>query len=120
MGTYEKRRRWSDQYLREIKDLVGPHLLQATPKWIDIDEASDLMVLGARSQTVAARVRKHRYLERYPHDITFRAKTWGGHKSEMEKVMDGLATCSSTALPRSAKGTLRHGASLICMRSAVP
>ncbi|MEM6277597.1 MAG: hypothetical protein AAF714_11685 [Pseudomonadota bacterium] len=64
-NTYGANRAWSDQYLPEIRRLVGPHLLKPAPEDLDTKQATDLMLLDARDMRLAARVRRPGYTERY-------------------------------------------------------
>ena len=89
MSGYQRDRAWSDRFIPEIKNIVGPRLLCVTPDEIDQKQAADLMVFTARSVTIAARVRRPGFLEKYRHDFTIRARRDSGATTELEKIVDG-------------------------------
>lgn len=87
--SYRDDRKWSDQFLTAIRNIVGPHLLIPSPLEVDMKEAADLIVLRGRDMTIACRVRRHGYADRYPFDITLRAKRDSGCRTELEKIVEG-------------------------------
>lgn len=87
--SYKLDRAWSDQFIPAIRQIVGPHLLVPSPLDVDCQQAADLIVLKARDMTIAARVRRFGYAERYPYEFTIRSKRDSGHKTELSKLMDG-------------------------------
>lgn len=89
MNVYDRNRAWSDQFLPEIKRIVGEHLLEAAPDRLDWYEATDLVLLDAKDARVAARVRRPGYSARYPHQFTIRANTRSGGPSELKKIVNG-------------------------------
>lgn len=89
MGTYNEDRAWSDRYIPEMKRIIGPYLLVESPDEIDRKEAADLIILTGRSLTIACRLRRAEYAERYPYDITIRSRRTNGSKTEFEKIVDG-------------------------------
>jgi hypothetical protein len=89
MNNYESQRAWSDRFIDPIRRLVGQHLLVVTPNMVDMQQAADLMVFTARSLTIAARVRRHEFLARYPTQFTVRSDVPFGYRTEHEKLLDG-------------------------------
>lgn len=89
--SYADNRAWSDQFIPEIARIVGPHLLVPAPFEMDAKQATDLIVLKARDMTIAARVRRRGYLERYPYEFTIRSRLDSGTKTELSKIVDGWA-----------------------------
>lgn len=89
MTDYSKDRAWSDKYIPEICRIVGPHLLVPAEFERDAREATDLIVLHAKDMRIAARIRRHEYLDRYPDDFTFRFHRDSGATTEWEKVIRG-------------------------------
>ena len=89
MPNYATNRQWSDQFLPEVKRLVGAHLLEAAPADQDMREATDLMMLDARDRRVAVRVRRPGFAERFPNDFTLRAKIPSGGQTELSKIVNG-------------------------------
>lgn len=91
MTLYDIDRRWSDRFIPEIQQKVGPMLLVASPFEIDAKEASDLIVLKARDMRIAARVRRPGYAEKYRYQFTVRSRRNNGAKTEMRKLIEGFA-----------------------------
>ena len=86
---YALNRSWSDQFLPDIRRIVGAHLLQVAPDQVDWHEATDLMMLDARDTRVAARVRRPGYAERFPNQFTVRAESRFGGETELAKIVNG-------------------------------
>jgi len=86
MNDYQNQRKWSDKFIPEIKRIVGYHLLEISTLEQDTKQATDLIILNGRDKRIAARMRKQKYENRYPHDITIRSKIEGsnGHSVETE------------------------------------
>ncbi|MDE9449996.1 hypothetical protein J3R80_05880 [Aliiroseovarius sp. Z3] len=89
MNCYGVNRRWSDRFLPEIKRIVGGHLLREAPDLLDMREATDLLLFDARDTRIAARVRRHGYADRYPHQFTIRAESAYGGETELSKIVNG-------------------------------
>lgn len=86
--SYATDRRWSDLMLPQIKQLVGPLLLEAAPLEFDQRQSTDLMVLRARDMRIAARVRRPGY-EKYRHEFTIRMSRDTGAETELSKIVNG-------------------------------
>jgi hypothetical protein len=86
---YKQNRRWSDQYIPLISDIVGRHLLTPATREQDTTQATDLVVVRGGDMRVAARVRRPGYLSRYPDDFTIRTRAWDGGPTEMDKICSG-------------------------------
>lgn len=84
--SYIVDRRYSDQFIPYLKAIVGPLLLGVTPHEQDTQEAADLVVLHASGRTIACRVRRPGYADRYPYDFTIRAARDTGAKTEITKI----------------------------------
>ena len=89
MPTYSEDRAWSDKYIPEMKRIIGPYLLIESTDEIDRKQAADLIILTGRNLTIACRLRRAEYAERYPYDITIRSRRSNGVKTEFEKIVDG-------------------------------
>ncbi len=74
MTFYQVNWSWSDQFLPEIRRIVGGHLLKAAPDPLDHFQATDLVMLDAKDMRVAARVRRPGYSMLYPNQFTIRAQ----------------------------------------------
>ena len=91
MADYGTDRKWSDKLIPQIKRIVGPFLLEPTPFEIDAKQAADLMVFRARDMHIAARVRRPKYLEKFPFDFTIRSQRDSGVETEYSKIVNGFA-----------------------------
>lgn len=87
--SYQSDRSWSDQFLPQVRAIVGPHLLVPAPFELDAKEATDLMVLRARDMTIAVRLRRPGYADKYRYQFTIRSKRDSGSKTEMAKLLEG-------------------------------
>lgn len=87
---YTEQRRWSDGYIPEIKRIVGPLLLTEAPELKDTREATDLIVITARSLDIACRVRRSQYFDDYPFEFTIRKEAQYGGKTELDKIISGF------------------------------
>ncbi|MFD1157923.1 hypothetical protein [Roseovarius aestuarii] len=54
MNHYATNRRWSDQFLPQIKRIVRCHLLETAPDPLDWHQTTDLLMLDARDMRIAA------------------------------------------------------------------
>jgi len=87
--SYGIDRKWSDQFIPAMRKIIGPHLLETSSFEVDTQQAADLVVFRARDVTIACRVRRHGYAERYPYDFTIRSARDSGARTELEKFTDG-------------------------------
>jgi len=81
---------WSDRFIPAIKQAVGPYLLATAPLEVDRHEATDLIVLRNTGQSIAARVRRGNYWQRFQHQITIRVKRDSGSRTEFRKIAEGF------------------------------
>lgn len=89
MNMYDQNRSWSDQFLPDVKRIVGQHLLTEAPNALDWHQATDLLTLDARDTRIAARIRRAGYAEQYPHEFTVRAASARGGPTELAKIVNG-------------------------------
>lgn len=87
--SYQSDRVYSDQFLDEMRTIIGPYLLRPSSLEQDCREASDLVVLLGRDMRIGCRIRRPGYYEKWPRDITFRAWRDNGHTTEFRKILDG-------------------------------
>lgn len=87
--SYEQDRSWSDQFIPHMRMIIGPHLLVPSSVEVDTKQAADLVVFRARDMTIACRVRRYGYAERYPFEFTIRSARDSGARTELEKLTDG-------------------------------
>lgn len=88
-GTYRGDRNWSDQFIPEVKKIVGQYLLATSDIKQDMAEATDLIVLCAQGMRIAVRMRRPGAAEKYPWDFTIRRSRTNGARTEMAKIVDG-------------------------------
>lgn len=92
MPDYAKDREWSDQFIPHIKKIVGPYLLEEAPFEVDTKKAADLILLQAAAVTIACRVRRHGYADKYPNQFTLRYRRDNGAETEYSKICNGFGT----------------------------
>lgn len=88
MIGWESDKLWSDAYLPQIRQIVGPLLLEPAPIEMDQQEATDLKILKARDMRIACRVRRPGYANTYPWEFTIRAAR-KKNATELEKILSG-------------------------------
>jgi len=86
--SYQRDRSWSDLMIGQIRAIVGPHLLQPTSFDMDTKQAADLFVFTAKDMTIAARVRRPGYADKYPFEFTIRSARDNGTTTELSKIID--------------------------------
>jgi len=82
-------KRWSDQFLPEIKRICGEHLISEAPAEEDRSRNTDLMVLHMEPVRIACRVRRYNYFAAYRNDFTIRAARPEGRRTELAKILAG-------------------------------
>lgn len=88
-GRYQREREWSDQFIPEVKKIVGQYLLKTADFRQDTTEATDLIVLCAEGLRIAVRMRRPGAAEKFPFDFTIRRWLANGCPTEMHKIVDG-------------------------------
>jgi hypothetical protein len=58
---------------------------------VDTKQAADLIVLNAENLSIACRVRRYGFHDRYPNQFTIRSKRESGARTELEKIINGFA-----------------------------
>ena len=89
MNCYATNRRWSDQYLPQIKQIIAEHLLTEAPDPLDWQGATDLLNMDVKLRHIAVRVRRPGYADRYPFDFTIRSRLPSGSETELSKIVNG-------------------------------
>jgi hypothetical protein len=90
MPDYNTDRRWSNRFIPELKRIVADLVIATAPDVEDMLRNTDLIVLKAEGQRIACRVRRHRYLTRFPFDITVRSERASGAETELAKIVKGF------------------------------
>lgn len=88
--TFTSNYMMSQQYMPEVRRIVGPFLLQTATWEQDVKEASDLVVMQSGAHRIAVRVRNAKFSDSYPHEFTIRSGTVSGNKTELQKIEDGM------------------------------
>lgn len=89
VSDWKRDKRWSDKFLRDIKRILGEHLIGEPPQEEDSERNTDLMVLRMDAVRIGCRIRKHQYIARYGGEFTIRAGRPSGAKTELTKIIEG-------------------------------
>jgi hypothetical protein len=89
MSDWQHDKRWSDQFIPQIREIVARHLILEAPLEEDVHHNTDLIVLYTSAVRIACRVRRAQYAERYADEFTIRSKRPGGTRTELHKVIAG-------------------------------
>lgn len=89
MPDYATDMRRSCQYMRELKRIVGEHLIGEAPAEEDMHHNTDLVVLRLAAVRIACRVRRREYFDRYSEEFTIRSGRPNGAKTELAKILEG-------------------------------
>lgn len=87
--NYRENRAWSDKFVPKMRELIGPYLLVPSTLEQDTKQAADLVVLRGRDMTIACRVRRPGFTERYPRQFTLRSKLDSHVMTEFRKIVYG-------------------------------
>jgi len=80
---------WAQRFMPDVKQHIGPLLLEEASLDRDQSEATDLIVLTARDMRIGVRIRRPGYAERYPNEFTIRAYRDSGAQTELGKIING-------------------------------
>jgi hypothetical protein len=89
VSRWQADKRWSDKFLRDIKRILGEHLIGEPPMEEDAERNTDLIVLRMDAVRIGCRVRKHKYRDSYQDEFTIRAGRPSGVKTELAKIIEG-------------------------------
>lgn len=87
--NWQADKKWSDQFIPEIKMILGLHLIGEPPIEEDYERNTDLIVLKMDPVRIACRIRKYKYYQKYPDDVTIRSERPSGTKTELTKIVEG-------------------------------
>lgn len=90
MSKYATDRAFSDLFIPQIKLIVGPYLIVPADLKADIKQATDMTILIGRDMTLACRVRRPGFVERYGYQFTIRCLRDSGAETELSKVVNGF------------------------------
>jgi len=105
--TYKDNRKFSDQFLPEIQQILVPYLMGPADIQYDTKEATDLMMIDAKDKRIACRVRRDDAMK-WRHQFTIRYRSQVQTYSELHKIawgfgdwlFYGIANKEETALQR--------------------
>lgn len=86
---WQRDKAWSDNFLPEIKSILGRHLIGEAPEVEDQQRNTDLIVLRMEAVRIGCRVRSFDYWLRYPDEFTVRAGRPSGVDTELAKIVSG-------------------------------
>lgn len=92
MRTFEIDKKWADKFNKQVKSIVGPLLLEEADFKTDAERVGDFSLVSRAGTTIACRIRKYSYLNRYKNEFTIRSHRDSGAKTEMAKIVDGYGT----------------------------
>lgn len=88
--SWESQKKWSDQFLLEVKSLLGMHLIATAPLEEDRERNTDLIVLSLGEMRIGVRLRDfNRYYKAYGNQFTIRSRGRNGARTELQKIVDG-------------------------------
>ena len=88
--NWELSKAWSDQFLPEIKHILGELLIREADAAEDALRNTDLLTLAFQGQLrIACRIRRHRYLQDHPNEFTVRCFLRSGRQTEFDKLLQG-------------------------------
>jgi hypothetical protein len=87
MTDFEEDDAFGRRYLVTVAATIAPYVLTPAPFELDVKEATDLVSLVARRDSVAVRIRRHGYAEQYPYEFTIRSHRPNGVKTEATKII---------------------------------
>lgn len=88
MTTWQEDKKWSDQFLPEIKMILAEHLIGEPPEEEDAIRNTDLIVLKMEPARIACRIRSPEYCK-YKDEFTIRLERPSGTKTELSKILEG-------------------------------
>jgi hypothetical protein len=90
MTDWQENKKWSDQFIPEIKSILGYYLIGPAPEDEDREHNTDLIVLSMRPVRIACRVRRFKYWRSYRDEFTIRCSLPNGYKTELTKIIEGF------------------------------
>ena len=87
--SWQNDKAWSDQYLPEIKKILGLYLIGEPPQEEDARHNTDLIVLSMAAVRIGCRIRRPGYAEKYGNEFTIRTSRPKNMKTELAKVIEG-------------------------------
>jgi len=85
---WEKDKIWSDQFLPQIKGILGQTFIRAAPPEEDMEHNTDLIVFRMEPLRIACRIRRAKYFDQYGDEFTIRTSRPNGGKTELYKLIE--------------------------------
>lgn len=89
MNDWKVDKKWSDQFIPEMKAILGYYLVGEAAQDEDAERNTDLMVYKMETARIGCRVRTREYMERYGDEFTIRSGRPSGVKTELAKIIEG-------------------------------
>lgn len=89
MSSWKSDKSWSDQFIPEVKSILGRELIMTATWKQDALEGSDLTVLALDAMRVAVRIRRWSYIQFYGDQFTIRSGRPSENETELAKIMSG-------------------------------
>lgn len=89
MSQWNDDKEWADQFMPEIKRILGLYVIGPAPDEDDRERNTDLIVLNLRPCRIACRIRKYKHLAEYGDQFTIRSGRPNGRKTELTKIIEG-------------------------------
>jgi hypothetical protein len=90
MGRFKEQLAWSDQFLLEVRRIVGAELVMIGSPRQDLKEATDLLAYKVAGSSLALRIRRNKFIKEHGTQITIRAHHDDGHEVELSKLLKGF------------------------------
>ena len=87
--AYERDRSLEDKFARVIKCVLGLQFFGRT-EWADTREGTDFAIFSSTPVRVAVRLRRQKFYEKYPDDVTIRWSRPSGIDTEADKINKGM------------------------------
>ena len=87
--NWKDNKEWSDQFMPEIKKILGLYLIGEANEEEDSRRNTDLIVLTMAAVRIGCRVRRYGYAKKYGDEFTIRASLPTGTKTELAKIIEG-------------------------------
>ena len=90
MVSWRTNKAWSDQFVPEIKRVLGECLIDAGTTEEDQSQNTDLITMRLPGNLrIACRIRKYEYLKAYSDEFTLRCSVPSGVETEIDKLLAG-------------------------------
>jgi hypothetical protein len=83
-------KKWADQCMTHVKEILGRALFVAAPFEEDQLRNTDLVLLRGRDVRIAGRIRRPSYFQQFRSEFTIRRDRPSGNVTELEKIINGF------------------------------